>query len=158
CGQPIYLTPGAAMVKKRSGSSYEQRKEYCDSCLDEVVATAACRNAGCRSIGGTGVVNATFRDQLFYEKKQYTFPPNNCTVCRAAKKEFERRQEVRPTCALCKKSFRVTYGVMIMVLKNEERFGIPRECVSCRSLSPDERLRIQRESDLDHLSRQRLHD
>src|ERR1035437_1120024 len=124
CGQPIFLTPGAAMYRKFAGAAYEQRKEYCDACLDEVVSTGACRNAGCKSIGGAGAIAATFRDQLFYEKKQFTFPPNSCETCRKAKKEFEKRQEVRPTYALCKKPFRVTYGVMIMILKNEDTFEI----------------------------------
>ncbi len=28
-GCPIFLTPGAAMRRKREGASYQQRKEYC---------------------------------------------------------------------------------------------------------------------------------
>ena len=156
CGQPIFLTPGAAMHRKFAGASYEQRKEYCDACLEEVVATGACRNAGCRSIGGAGAIAATFRDQLFYEKKQFTFPPNNCETCRKAKKEFEKRQEVRPICALCKKPFRVTYGVLIMILKNEDRFEVPRECLPCRGLSPDDRRRFERDNELEDMSRERI--
>jgi hypothetical protein len=156
CGGPIFLTPGAAMYRKFAGAAYEQRKEYCDACLDEVVATGACRNAGCKSIGGAGAIAATFRDQLFYEKKQFTFPPNNCEICRKAKKEFEKRQEVRPTCALCKKPFRVTYGVMIMILKNEDSFEIPRECLQCRALSPDERRLLERDRELEDISRDRI--
>jgi putative zinc ribbon protein len=158
CSGPIYLTPGGAMYRKYSGSTYQQRKKYCDDCLDEIVATGPCRNAGCRSIGGSGVVSATFRDQLFYAEKQFTFPPSNCSVCRKAKKEFERRQEVRPTCSLCKQSFRVTYGLMIMILKTEAPYEIPRECISCRGLSPDDRRRLARDGELDGMTRERIND
>jgi hypothetical protein len=157
CGAPIYLTPGGAMRKKYTlaEGNYQQRKEYCDACLDEVVASAPCRNVGCKSIGGAGLVEATFGDKLFYEKKQFTFPPNNCEVCRKAVKLFKEREEVRPTCALCKKPFRVTYGVMIMILKNEEKCEIPKECLRCRGLAPDERNRMSRENELDDLGLKR---
>jgi hypothetical protein len=155
CKGPIYLTPGAAMYKKFA-ESYVRKKEYCDTCLDEVVVSAPCRNAGCKSIGGGGLVEATFGDQLFYAEKQLTFPPNNCEVCRTAIKIFKKRQEVRPNCRLCRKPFRVTYGVMIMILKNEERYEIPKECLRCRGFSPEERRRMERESELREMSRQRL--
>lgn len=155
CGGPIYLTPGAAMRRKYSGAAYQPKKQYCDSCLDEVVASGACRNAGCKSIGGGGKVEATFGDQLFYSEKQLTFPPNNCEVCRTAIKEFKTRQEVRPTCELCRRSFRVTYGVMIMILKNEDIFEVPKECLRCRGLSPDERRRLARENELDDIAKKR---
>jgi hypothetical protein len=135
--------------------NYQQRKEYCDVCLDEVVVSVPCRNLGCKSIGGEGLVKATFGDQLFYEKNQFTFPPTNCEVCRKAKKLFEQREEVRPTCGLCKKPFRVTYGVMIMILKNEERCEVPKECLRCRGLAPDERNRMSRENELDELGSKR---
>ncbi len=155
CSGPIYLTPGAAMYRKFA-ETYVKKKEYCDTCLDEVVTSAPCRNAGCKSIGGGGIVEATFGDQLFYAEKQLTFPPNNCDVCRTAIRTFKKRQEVRPTCRLCRKPFRVTYGVMIMILKNEERYEIPKECLRCRGFSPEERRRMERESELRELSRQRL--
>jgi hypothetical protein len=57
---------------------------------------------------------------------------------------------------LCTNPFRVTYGVMIMTLKTESRWEIPRECISCRSKSPDERLRISRDSELDGMKRERI--
>lgn len=157
CGAPIYLTPGGAMHKKfaLAEGNYQQRKEYCDACLDEVVASAPCRNVGCKSIGGAGMVEATFGDQLFYEKSQFTFPPNNCEVCRKAIKLFKQREEVRPTCKLCKKPFRVTCGFMIMMLKNEERCEVPQECSRCRGLPPDDRNRMSRENELDDLSLKR---
>lgn len=145
CNGPIYLTPGAAMYRKGAGASYQQRSDYCDSCLAEVVFAGQCRNMGCASIGGTGHVQATFGEQLFYEKKQYTFPPNNCATCRRAVKAFKRRQEVRPTCILCLRPFRVTYGVMIMMLKNEPKCETPKMCLRCRALSPDDRRRLEQE-------------
>jgi hypothetical protein len=158
CAGPIYLTPGAAMHRKIAGASYQPRAEYCDSCLDEVVASGVCRNAGCESIGGGALVEGTFGEQLFYEAKQLTFPPNNCEVCRRAIKAFKQRQEIRPTCQLCKKPFRVTYGVMIMILKNEEQCEVPKECLRCRGLSPDERRRVERDKQLEDLARVRRQD
>ena len=157
CGAPIYLTPGAVNYRERAVAegAYQQRKEYCDTCLDEIVSSAPCRNLGCKSIGGAGLVEATFGDKLFYEKQQFTFPPNNCEVCRKAIKLFKQREEVRPTCGLCKKPFRVTYGVMIMMLKNEERCEVPKECLRCRGLAPDDRNRMSRENELDDLSLKR---
>lgn len=155
CNGPIYLTPGAAMYRKLAGGSYEQRKEYCDTCLDTIVFSGKCRNLGCSSIGGTGVVEATLGEQLSYEKRNYTFPPNNCPRCRKAIKAFKQRQEVRPTCRLCKRSFRVTYGVMIMMLKNEEQCETPKECLRCRGLSPDDRRRLEQENALEAIGLQR---
>jgi hypothetical protein len=155
CTGPIYLTPGAAMYRKISGSAYEQSKEYCESCLDRIVFSGKCRNLGCNSIGGLGIVEATFGEQLSYAKKNFTFPPNNCPKCRKAVKAFKERQEVRPTCRLCKKSFRVTYGVMIMILKNEEKCETPKECLRCRGLSPDDRRRLEQENALGVIGIQR---
>ncbi len=126
-----------------------------DPRLDEIVASVRCRNVGCQSIGGEGMVEATRGEQIFYEEKQLHFPPNNCKVCRTAKKAYKELQEVRPTCQLCKNPFRVTYGVLIMILKNEERFEVPKECLRCRGLSPDERHRMVRENELDDISQQR---
>jgi hypothetical protein len=45
-----------------------------------------------------------------------------------------------------------------MILKNEEHYQIPRECLICRGLSPDERKRISRDSELNDIARQRLYD
>lgn len=155
CGGDIYLTPGAAMYRKRAGGSYVPRREYCNSCLNEVVFSGKCRNTGCKSVGGLGVVEATFGEQLSYAENNLTFPPNNCPVCRKAIKAFKQRQEVRPTCRLCKRSFRVTYGVMIMTLKNEEHCETPKECLRCRGLSPDDRRRLEQENALDKIGLQR---
>lgn len=154
CNGPIYLTPGAAMYRKIQGASYQPRP-YCSDCLDAVVFSGPCRNAGCASIGGTGQVEVTLRDQLFYETKQFTFPPNNCATCRRAIKAFKRRKEVRPTCALCAKPFRVTDGVMIMMLKNESECEIPKMCFRCRMLAPDERRRLEQERLLTEFEAQR---
>lgn len=153
CSDRVYLTPRAAMYRKEHPESYEQK--YCDSCLDEIVVSVPCRNAGCESIGGKGLVEATFGQQLSYTKDDLIFPPTNCEVCRAAKNAFKRHEEVRPTCQLCKKPFRVPYGVMIMILKIEEQCEVPKECLRCRGLGPDERRRLDRENELDDLSRQR---
>ena len=155
CQNPIFLTPGAAIYKKIEGDAYVQKKEYCDDCLDEIVAAPICRNLGCKSISGEGKVSATFGDQLFYKDKQLTFPPNNCEVCRAAIKEFKLQKEWRPNCQLCKKPFRITSGVMIMILKNEEKCKIPKECLRCRGLSPDERRGMELEKDLEDISAKR---
>lgn len=144
CSGPIYLTPGAAMFRKTQGESYKPH-EYCADCLDAVVFSGPCRNSGCKSIGGTNEVEATFRDQLFYETRQFTFPPNNCSTCRKAIKLFKKRKEIRPVCTLCVKPFRVTDGVMIMMLKNESKCETPKVCVRCRALGPDERRRLEQE-------------
>jgi len=155
CGGPIYLTPGAAMYRKHQGVSYQPRTPYCGPCLEEVVFFGACRNAGCASIGGSGHVQATFGEQLFYEKRKYTFPPSNCVTCRKAVKAFKKRQEVRPICNLCQKPFRVTAGVMIMMLKNESTCETPKVCVRCRTLGPDERRRLEQERLLTEFEGQR---
>ncbi len=154
CNGPIYLTPGAAMYRKRQGASYQPRP-YCSDCLDSVVFAGPCRNAGCASIGGTGQVEATLRDQLFYETKQFTFPPNNCSSCRKAVRAFKRRKEVRPLCTLCAKPFRVTDGVMIMMLKNESKCETPKVCVRCRTLGPDDRRKLEQERLLTEFEAQR---
>ena len=78
CCRDLWSVIGPARKRALAEGNYQQRKEYCDECLEEIVASAPCRNVGCKSIGGAGMVEATFGDQLFYEKKQFTFPPNNC--------------------------------------------------------------------------------
>ena len=154
CDAPIYLTPGAAMFRKSQGESYGPH-EYCSNCLDAIVFSGPCRNAGCKSIGGSNEVEATLRDQLFYETRQFTFPPNNCSTCRKAIKAFKKRKEVRPVCTLCVKPFRVTDGVMIMMLKNESKCETPKVCVRCRALGPDERRRMEQERLLTEFEAQR---
>lgn len=161
CGfEKVYLTPGTAMRRKiaaEKGEPYDQRKKYCDDCLDEVIHRVPCRNAGCGSIGGERFVEATFGEQLWYEKrKELTFPPNNCAVCRRMIKKFKSKPEIRPNCQLCKKPFRVTYGLLIIILKNENEFKIPRECVRCRGLSPADRLRVERENSLLQIKKERI--
>lgn len=158
CGlEKIYLMPGTAMRKKiaaEKGEPYDQRKKYCDDCLDEVIHRVPCRNAGCGSIGGDRFVEATFGEQLWYkERKELTFPPNNCAICRRIIKKFKTKPEIRPNCQLCKKPFRVTCGLLIIILRDEKDFKIPRECVRCRALSPAERLRVERENELEQIKK-----
>src|SRR6185295_5682668 len=63
--------------------------------------------------------------------------------------------EVRPICNLCLKPFRVTAGVMIMMLKNESTCETPKVCVRCRTLGPDERRRLEQERLLTEFEGQR---
>ena len=165
CGlENIYLTPGAAMYRKiteANGETYKQKRDYCDECFYSVIERVPCRNLGCRSIGGHKLVEATFGEKVFAEKvrnegQDFTFPPNNCEICRRAIKAFKSKPEIRPNCQLCKKPFRITYGVLIMILKNENKFKVPRECLRCRDLSPLERKRIQREDELQGLVKERV--
>lgn len=153
CGlEKVYLTPGTAMRKKiaeAKGEFYQQRKKYCDDCLNEVIHRVPCRNAGCGSVGGDKFVEATFGEQIWYKKREWlTFPPKKCAVCKRIIKTIESKPEIRPNCQLCKKPFLVTSGLLIMILKNENEFKIPRECVRCRGLSPAERSRIESENSL----------
>jgi len=92
-------------------------------------------------------MQATFGEKLFYQKKGYTFPPTNCKVCRKAKQTF---RGVQGTCNLCHKSYQVSAGKMIMILKNESQFRLPTECPHCRNLSPDERRQMEREKELEN--------
>ena len=141
CGGPIYLTPGTAMYKKYcefNGEEYTPRKEYCDTCLDEIVHSGECRNSACQTVGGDNVVEATFRDQLFYEKKEFSFPPTNCKNCREVKREFKKLDTISRKCDLCGDRFTVTYKKLIMILKNEDSFQIPDRCNSCNRLSDDQ--------------------
>lgn len=156
CGGPIFLTPGAAMYKKRAGSGYVQRIEYCDDCLEEVVATRPCRNKACSDIGGEGIVEGTFRDQLFYEKMGLTFPPKNCEICRDAKKVFEQTATIKKICSLCQRNFYVSGKMMIMILKNEDTFQIPTECRRCANSPPEERKKLEQQRELEKEYKQRM--
>lgn len=161
CGQEtVYLTPGTAMRRKiaaEKGEVYEQRKLFCDDCMDLPVLRAQCRNAGCSSIGGKMTVEVTLGQKLWYEKHpELTYPPTNCEVCRRAIKAFKQVPEIRPTCDLCKKRFRVTDGVMIMTLKTEKKCEIPTECVRCRGLTLSERKQVERENELREDERKRF--
>lgn len=142
----IYLTPGAAMARKMN-SGYTPRK-YCNACLNSIVFRGICRNKACQSVGGDGNLEATFGEKLNYEEKKYTFPPNNCQICRRVKKHFKEKGEVRPNCSLCRKSFRVSGEQMKMILKNETSFAIPKECPRCRNLAPDDRRKVEANNEL----------
>jgi len=154
CGKPIYLTPGKAMFKKRDPSAYQSDRDkakrelekvwqcYCQACLDEVVAEKPCRNKACASIRGDGVVHATFGEQLFFLKKGYTFPPNNCVRCRTMKNVIDERSPVTKFCTLCERPFTLTARDLYHILLKEELFRAPTECPSCRSLTEEEREEI----------------
>jgi len=98
-------------------------------------------------------MQATFGEKLFYQKKGYTFPPTNCKVCRKAKQTF---RGVQGTCNLCHKSYQISAGKMIMILKNESQFRLPTECPHCRNLSPDERRQMEREKELQGIAKKEM--
>lgn len=154
CGGPIYLTPGTVMYKKyceKDGNEYVPRKKYCDKCLDEVIYEGPCRNTACTSIGGDGKVRATFRDQLFYEKKNLSFPPTNCVVCREVKNKIKAVETSHSKCKLCNEVFPTTYKKMIMILKNEEQCKLPDTCPTCKNLSTDELNKVKQERELEDM-------